>query len=376
MRRTIVTLISVIGVLAWTQQAALALSVTPDGGTDMVAGNVYALDVGGSWLYVGGKFSAIRDENNLDRCDASNLVRFDESTGQGDCTFTPNVPGQVEGIAVMGDYVYVGGDFGLLRVSQSTGQVDPTFNPNVGNVVHTVLAARNGAGVYIGGAFQRVNGVKRMRLAVINTDGSLGTFDPGADDVVRRLRWSPDGYIVASGAFEHVGGHFDQSIAEIDPDGSVRQDFSPEIPEVGAMTCFDTAPTLSVVYAACGQKHNFMAAFNAGTGAKVWRRGLGGNGNSIALAPVNGSQMLFVGGHFGTRSPNSMPCGSTFLHGVLEANPATGAIDCSWDPHLVPDVNNFTGGWVEQVVNGHLWLGGKFGKVDDVKHHGIARWTL
>ena len=295
----------------------------------MVAGNVYALNVGGNWIYLGGKFTSIRNENNVDSCGADNLVRFDESTGRGDCTFTPKRPGtQVEGLTVMGDYVYVGGDFGLLRVNTTTGQVDPTFDPNVGNVVHTVLAAKNGAGVFIGGAFQRVNGIKRTRLAFIKTDGSLGAWNPGADDVVRRLRWSPHGYIVASGAFEHVGGHFDQSIAEIDPDGAVRQGFSPRIPKVGAMTCFDTASTLAVIYAACGQKNNFMAGFRAGTGAKVWRRGLGGNGNSIVLAPVNGRQTLFVGGHFGTRCPNSMPCGSTFLHGVLKANPADGAIDC------------------------------------------------
>src|SRR5207237_799299 len=84
----------------------------------------------------------------------------------------------------------------------------------------------------------------------------------------------------------------------------------------------------------------------------------GGNGNSIVLAPVGGHPALFVGGHFGTRDPNSMPCGSTYLHGVLKADPATGAIDCSWNPHLVPDVHNYTGGWVERVANGHLWLGG------------------
>jgi hypothetical protein len=142
------------------------------------------------------------------------------------------------------------------------------------------------------------------------------------------------------------------------------------------MTCFDTAPTTSVIYAACGQRHNFMAAFDAATGSVVWRKGLGGNGESFSLGSVGGVQTLFVGGHFGTRNPDSMPCGSTYLHGVLEADPATGVIDCSWDPHLVPDVHNYTGGWVQQLVNGHLWLGGKFGKVDDVKHHGIARWTL
>jgi hypothetical protein len=59
----------------------------------------------------------------------------------------------------------------------------------------------------------------------------------------------------------------------------------------------------------------------------------------------------------------------------IPSTPAAGDIG-SWHPHLVPDVHNFTGRWVERVVHGHLWLGGNFSKVDDVKHHGIARWTL
>ena len=377
MRRAMVVAFFATALLASMVRPALALNVSPDTGLDMVAGNVYALHADGGWMYVGGKITAIRDQNNVDRCSAGNLVRFDESTGLGDCTFTPTLPGTfVHGIAVMGGYAYVGGDFGLLRVSTSTGTVDPTFTPNVGSVVHTVLAAPDGSGVYIGGAFQRVNTMKRAGLAFVDTTGALGAWDPGADNVVRRLRWSPGGYIVASGSFEFVGGHFDQSVAEIDPDGSVHAGFSADIAEVGAMTCFDTAPTASVIYAACGQKHNFMAAFDATTGARLWRKGLGGNGASIVLTSVGGNQTLFVGGHFGTRSPTSMPCGSIYLHGVLKADPATGTIDCSWDPHLIPDTNNFTGGWVEELANGHLWLGGKFGKIDADKHHGIARWTL
>jgi hypothetical protein len=173
-----------------------------------------------------------------------------------------------------------------------------------------------------------------------------------------------------------VGGHFDQSIAEIDPTGSVQTGFNPDIAEVGAMTCFDTAVTSSVIYAACGENHNFMAAFDATTGAKIWRKGLGGNGESAVLAFVGGVQTLIVGGHFGTRDPTSMPCDSTYLHGVLKADPTTGTIDCSWNPHLYPDTHNYTGGWVEEAADGHLWLGGKFGKIDGVRHHGIARWTL
>jgi outer membrane protein assembly factor BamB len=377
MRRTSLVLTLVVGLLALAEHPAFALSVDPDGAMNMVAGDVYALDVGGNWMYAGGKITAIRNVDNVDRCAADNLVRFNESTGWGDCTFTPKLPGtEVDAVAVMGSYVYVGGDFGLYRVSTSSGKVDSNFSPNVGNMVHTILPARNGSGVYIGGAFQRVNGVKRSRFAFIKTDGTLGTQAAAADNVVRRLRWSPAGYIVASGAFEHFGGNFDQSIAEINPDGTVRQGFSPDIAEIGEMTCFDTASTSSVIYAACGNSHNFMAAFDAGTGQKVWRKGLGGNAESIVLATIGSGSALFVGGHFGTRDPNSMPCGPNYLHGVLKADPATGTIDCSWDPHLIPDVNNFTGGWVERLVNGHLWLGGKFGKIDDLKHHGIARWTI
>jgi hypothetical protein len=377
MRKMMLVALFATSLVVFMAPGAMALTVSPDPGVDMVAGNVYALNPAGSWIYVGGKFTAIRDQNNVNICGADNLARFNESTGQGDCTFTPQLPGtSVDGIAVVGGYAYAGGDFGLVRVNTSTGMLDNSFAPGVGNTVHTVLAAPDGSGVYIGGAFQRVNGVKRSELAFIKTDGTLGSWSPGADNVVRRLRWSSAGYIVASGAFEHVGGHFDQSIAEIDPDGSVHAGFNPHIAEVGAMTCFDTAPTASIVYAACGQTHNFMAAFDASTGAKVWRKGLGGNGESVVLTSVGATQTLFVGGHFGTRSPTSMPCGTTYLHGVLKADPVTGAIDCSWDPHLFPDTNNYTGGWVEEVTNGHLWLGGKFGKVSGAKHHALARWTL
>src|SRR5262245_2816260 len=120
MRRATIILVSVIAVLAGTQRPVLALSISPDTGPDMVAGNVYALNVGGSWLYLGGKITAIRDVGNTDRCDADDLVRFNEATGKGDCTFTPALPGtQVDGITVMGNFVYVGGDFGLLRVNIS-----------------------------------------------------------------------------------------------------------------------------------------------------------------------------------------------------------------------------------------------------------------
>ena len=91
MRRTTGVVLIAAGLVAFTAGPAFALNVSPDTGTDMVAGNVYALDADGGWMYAGGKVSAIRDVNNVDRCPADNLVRFGESTGVGDCSFTPTL---------------------------------------------------------------------------------------------------------------------------------------------------------------------------------------------------------------------------------------------------------------------------------------------
>jgi hypothetical protein len=375
MKRAFVLLLTV-GILALASPA-FALTVDADPGTDMVAGNTYALADSGGFMYIGGKFDAIRGTSNKDMCAADNLVRFTESTGAGDCSWTPAMPGAfVHGVAVLNGFVYAGGDFGLVRVSLATGIVDPSFTITTGQV-NAVTAAPNGSGVYIGGAFKRVNGKPHNNIALVNSNATVnGAFQGDLNGTVRHIRTSPTGYLVVSGSFSMASGHMDQSIAELNQtSGAPNASFTPAIPE-NPMQCFDTAPTASVIYAACGQKQNFMAAFNASNGSQIWRKGLGGNGESISLTTVGGSQTLFVGGHMGTRDPLSEQCGSNYLHGIMKVSAADGTIDCSWDPLLYPDTHNYTGGWVQDVVNGHLWLGGKFAKVDGVQHHAIARWTL
>ena len=376
MRKTVLITIAVTGMLASAIGPAYALTVDPDIGVDMVNSNVYALAATpDGWMYIGGKFDEIKNSNGNNRCAADELVRFDESSGTADCSWTPAMPGTyVKGLAVMGGFVYAGGDFGLVRVSESTGQVDSSFVVSVAHV-NAVTAAPGGAGIYIGGSFNRVNGKPHHDIALVKTDGTVdNTFQGDLDGNVRHIRIG-DGYLVPSGSFDTASGHFDQSIAELDETtGAPNASFAPAIPE-NPMQCFDTAPTPTIIYAACGASHNFDAAFDATTGAKIWRNFLGGNGESISLTTVGGNQVLFIGGHMGTRDPTTMPCGSTYLHGIFKAD-LNGNPDCSWDPHLVPDTHNYTGGWVQEVVNGHLWLGGRFSTVDGVKHHGVARWTL
>jgi len=376
-RKTALVAAAVSWMLGWAAVPAYALSVHPDTGIDMVAGNTYALADSGGFMYIGGKFSAIRDTHNHELCAADNIVRFDRSSGAGDCSWTPSVPGTyVHGVAVFGGFVYAGGDFGLVKISASTGRLDSSFSVTVKNV-HAVTAAPDGTGVYIGGAFNRVNGESHHDIALIDADGTVrGTFRGDLNGTVRHIRVSPAGYLVPSGSFDSASGHFDQSIAELDPTtGTPNTSFSPAIPE-NPMQCFDTAPTSTVIYAACGQKHNFMAAFRASNGRQKWRKAIGGNGESASLTTVNGQSTLFIGGHMGTRDPTSQPCGANYLHGIMKVDPSNGAIDCSWDPLLVPDTHNYTGGWVQDVVNGELWLGGRFSSIDGARHHAVARWTL
>jgi len=375
MRKAVLITLAVTGMLAWAIVPAYALTVDADTGIDMVNSNVYALAASpDGWIYVGGKFDEIKSSTGKNRCPADELIRLDEASGTADCSWTPAIPsGSVFGVAVNGGYVYAGGTFGLVRVSVSTGQVDSSFSVTV-KAVRAVTADPNGTGVYIGGAFNRVNGKSHHGIAHINGDGTLDSSFQGdlEGGRVSRIRISPNGYLVASGSFDTADGQHEQSIAELDETtGAANLSFSPVIPE-DPMQCFDTAPTSTDIYAACGQKHNFMAEFDASTGAVVWRQGLGGNGESISMvSPTE----FFVGGHMGTRDPSTQPCGSNYLHGIFKMDDK-GNIDCSWDPLLMPDVNNYTGGWVQELVNGHLWLGGRFSTVDGVAHHGIARWTL
>ena len=59
------------------------------------------------------------------------------------------------------------------------GSLDTAFNPTVNGTVWATAVQPDGR-IFIGGAFNTVNGVARNNLARLNTDGTLDTtFDPG-----------------------------------------------------------------------------------------------------------------------------------------------------------------------------------------------------
>lgn len=150
--------------------------------------------------------------------------------------------GQVHSIALQPDgKVLIGGDFtrvwGKPRSSVARlnvdGSLDRTFlNPEVvgptvtANTVYSVALGTNGK-VFIGGAFTRVGGQPRGRVARLDADGRVDlTFqDPGVDNNVRSVAPQADGKVLVGGSFLNVAGERRSQIARLDADGKLDPTF-------------------------------------------------------------------------------------------------------------------------------------------------------
>jgi uncharacterized delta-60 repeat protein len=93
--------------------------------------------------------------------------------------------------------------------------------------------------VLLAGDFTQINGAARMRVARLNSNGSLDpTFDPGAgpDGTVNCLALQPDGHILLGGGFAAVSGLIHPYLARLDSSGGVDSTFAPTGPSA-PVTC-------------------------------------------------------------------------------------------------------------------------------------------
>jgi hypothetical protein len=174
-----------------------------------------------------------------------------------------------------------------------------------------------------------------------------------------------------------------QSVARLNLDGSVNPWSVPAGVIENPMTMWQMAPTADVLYAGLGAGPNYASAFrldNGDIGTQLWKRHTSGNVEGITLA-ADGSH-VFLSGHFGTAHGAAKVCGTTLMHGLIEANRSTGTLVC-WAPHILPDQLNFTGAWTVLATPTYLWAGGSFdqicmpdGVTGCVPTTSIARFTL
>lgn len=135
---------------------------------------------------------------------------------------------QIDGIvwdqAVVGDTVYVVGDFDSARPAGSpagtnevprsnilayditTGELIDGFAPALNRQAMAVTSSPDGSRIYVGGEFTQANGVNRYRLAALDaqTGALINSFFPIVDYRVGAI-WATDTTVYAGGKFSKVG---------------------------------------------------------------------------------------------------------------------------------------------------------------------------
>ena len=339
-------------------------------GTD---GQVFALEVSGTQVYVGGLFEKLGGQTR------NGLAKVAGTTG-GDLGWIPNPTlggggGLILAIEAAGTEVYVGGAFTsiggqarthLAKLSATSGSALPGFTPNPDDAVWSLVLA--GPALYVGGDFNSIGGQLRPAVArLVPTTGNVTPFnvDARTTDSVRAL--------AVSGTDLYVGGFFpdlgnpvvrSNNLVKVDADtGAGNQAF---IPHVGDYDSSVSVKTLAVagtsVYA--GGDLSFVN--------RVTRHGvaaLDADGIPTAFDPDAGpgGPNTFNDVHAIAVSGNSIYLGGNFTS--IGGQPRNRIAKVSPDGTLDPTFNpNATGGNIPGVdtilvTSSDVYVGGDFSTI-------------
>ena len=166
-----------------------------------------------------------------------------------------NVPvvldGEVRAHALIGDRVFVGGNFQQVRrpdgttITQpnifayniNTGDLDENFRPDVNNAVWALEVNPGGDALYVAGRFVQWDGEFAVRVAKLDAFGNRDTgFVTSASAIVRDLAVTNDDVYLA-GDFTVVSGEVRNGFAAVDANtGAVDQGFIMDVEDSAAGT--------------------------------------------------------------------------------------------------------------------------------------------
>ena len=373
-----------------TAASASTINDLPDD-TWMTNGIVYAIVRHGNYVYVGGKFTRVRAYNPATGAygpsfAATNVARFDATTGVGDKTWSPDVTGsdtttKVYALTVASDgQLWIGGKFqavdgqprrNLAVVSTAVGAatVSP-IAPVVGSETSQGVRALNASGsrVYVGGLFANVDGKARKGLAALSPAGVLDpVWKPKVDGQARSLQFACDGQtIFASGNFRNASGsdgvfspretiaRFDVVSGALDP-WAIPADTVPN-GEVAA----DLAVTCQQVSAGFLGR-NYARSFsltNGNVGSQLWALKNAGDVQTVAVL----GDRLILGGHFSQIEDLFDVCPQDCKRTrIASVDLATGRVSADWAPSVQ---GQFYGPWDLLVDGNRLYVGGAFTEVE------------
>ena len=376
----------------WHSHAGADLRERPDR-TWMTNGKVFALVRAGDMLVIGGRFTKLLPPRGSDSSPIAvrNLAAIDIDTGRP-LAFASEVTGadaEVRALAVADGRLYIAGMFsglggsaakniGAVRLADASRVA--SFSPAISGRVYALLASSSR--LYAGGAFGRVDGAPRAKLAAWDMpagDLSQSWRPQTTSGAVRDLEFdaSRDSIFIA-GAFSAMtqgGADFERAtLAKVDTDDGRLRPWTPQGVVGDPMTTWAVDATQRRLHGGLGRGPNYAASFKAkgATGERIWRLPLTGNVQAVELS--GGGSSLYLGGHFGLNGRSQRVCGSE-IRGLLAVNPSTGAPRCRWLPRLAPFDQNYNGPWAMVVTGNGVWIGGGWTKIGGLEQRNIALFS-
>lgn len=333
-------------------------------------GRVDAVLVANGTAYLAGQFTSLTDRDGSTK--ARNRLAAVDTTTCSLTSWAPNANGEVLAMAVSGSTLYVGGDFTtvngqssprLAALDTGSGAVRGSL-PVPDRTVRTL--AVSGGRLYAGGDFTHVGSASRSKVAAVVM--STGALDQGwnpkaSHGKVTALHPAADGAtIYVGGSFTSLGGnaaaHYLARVTATT--GAVDASFLPR-PDFNVLAI--TADSRGV-YVGGGGAGGHLGIYNLN--GSLQRPVYQTDGGVQAVA-VDGNS-LYAGGHFGAYCVGGGGAGKPFIcdnplsrRKVLEVALDTGALT-SWAP-VLNSAHGVFGLDVDPTTH-DLWMGGDFTTLD------------
>jgi hypothetical protein len=350
----VAVLVSIALLGATATPAGAVVSATPDPSVETNS-DITAIVQSGNRLYLGGNFTragrAVGGGTDLAQSDASPNYAFGRSNNNVNSVVSDGAGGWFVG----GAFTRIGGVArNRLAHLMASGAVDPAFDPNVDGTVNALVLS--GTTLYAGGQFTTANGAtNRNRIAAFDTTTGIVTgFNPSANSAQVLS-------LALSGTTLYAGGGF----TTVGSPAVTRNRMASWDTTTGALTSFDPnvgqnvaaiAVSGTTVYAGGGFTaingavvRNRLAALDAATGA-VLPDFDPNMSNTVSALRIAGG-VLYAGGTFTTVN------GGTPRGAIAALDPVTG-IATSFNPNTNVSVAAIS------VANGIVYAGGAFTTVN------------
>ncbi len=333
-----------------------------------------ALQADGKVL-IGGAFTTYNGtaRNYIARLNANGSLDTSFNVGTGANDVVRALAVQPDGKVVIGGQFTTYNGTARSRIARlnANGSLDTSFNLGTGaNDGVYELAMQPDGKVLIGGNFTSFNGVRRDRIALLNSDGSLSgptTSLPGTNSSVRAMASQSDGKVLIGGEFTTYNGTARNYIARLNASGSLDTSFSVGTGANGFVYAIALQPDGKALIGGLfttynGTPRNYIARLNAdGSLDASFSVGTGANGGVYALA-LQADGKVLIGGQFTTYN-------GTACNRIARLN-ADGSLDSSFN--LGTGASSIVSAFALQP-DGKVLIGGSFSSYNGTVRSCIAR---